>query len=100
MPLGRNGQTYSEVNVELELDWTPGETPGGDLVFTEEGAQGQLSYWSKPLRNGSSTVNYRIPPRDEGVTNKLYIWNPDGKLFTIRKFRIAMERMYVEGLEP
>jgi hypothetical protein len=91
LPLGSKDMYYAELVVSGEA-FLEGNGDATELVFTEESAEGRLSYWSEKLANGTFEHRFRVPPRAADVRNKLYLWNRSGQPFRMNDLRLKVVR--------
>jgi hypothetical protein len=91
IPLHHQDLIHAEVTVSGLLSLPEGGDM--DLVFAEEGASGRVSYWAERLRDGPFEVQYRVPPRDGSVENKIYVWNRSRSEFRLLDFRVSVRYM-------
>ena len=91
LPLGSKDMYYAELVVSGEA-FLEGNGDATELVFTEESAEGRLSYWSEKLANGTFEHRFRVPPRAADVRNKLYLWNRSGQPFRMNDLRLSVVR--------
>lgn len=75
LPLDTASLLLSEVRVIGNLSGSLNDLGELNLVFSEEDANGKLSYWSQRLLPGPVDVRFTVPPRSCGVRNKLYLWH-------------------------
>jgi hypothetical protein len=91
LPLGSKDMYYAELVFSGEA-FLEGNGDATELVFTEESAEGRLSYWSEKLANGTFEHRFRVPPRAADVRNKLYLWNRSGQPFRMNDLRLKVVR--------
>jgi hypothetical protein len=84
------GMLYAELLITGSITWDGERKDATNLVFTEDAAHGQLSYWSNTLEEGPFSIRMRIPPRNGAVRNKLYLWNLSGTGFKLRDLQLGL----------
>lgn len=90
LPVNVPGMLYAELLISGTVEWDAERKDDTNLVFSENGPSGQLSYWSIPLQAGPFNIRMRIPPRNVGVRNKLYLWNLSGSGFRLEEFQLGV----------
>lgn len=84
------GMLYAELLISGSMAWDGERKDATNLIFTEEAASGNLSYWSTTLEEGPFNIRLRIPPRNGVARNKLYIWNLSGSGFRLSDFELKL----------
>jgi hypothetical protein len=90
LPVDVPGMLYAELLITGSITWDGERKDATNLVFTEDAAHGQLSYWSNTLEEGPFSIRMRIPPRNGAVRNKLYVWNLSGTGFKLRDLQLGL----------
>ncbi len=97
IPLERPDLVFSELLVTGTVEWSTDKSGQLELVFEEENGTERISYWSQSLKAGAFEVRYRIPRRDAGVRNKLYLWDPQGIPFRLSDFKVEVVHIQRQG---
>lgn len=88
LPVDAPGMAYAELVVTGRFQWLGAPSNSTELIFTEDAAEGRISYWSMKLTDGAFTLRQRLLPRGGAVRNKLYVWNLSGVGFRLQDLEI------------
>jgi hypothetical protein len=90
LPVDVPDMLYAELSISGKIAWEGERKDATNLIFTEDAASGQLSYWSTTLEEGPFNIRLRIPPRNGIARNKLYFWNLSGSGFRLQEFELRL----------
>lgn len=81
---------FSELFVQARYEWDLPPNGDAELVFTEDGPDGSVSYQQVELHEGLVAARFVVHAADPKVTNKLYIVHRSAGGFRIRDLRIEV----------
>lgn len=84
---------YREVRLQAVFGFDSCAEGKAELVYTENGADGRLLYWSWPMASGEQAIEFRLPPRPPGTDCKLYIWNLHRCAIRVQGLRISINEV-------
>jgi hypothetical protein len=89
---------FSELFVQARFEWDVPPNGDAELVFTEDGPNGPVSYQQVELQDGLVAARFVVHAADTMVTNKLYIVHRSAGGFRIRDLHIDV--VHHPGLDP
>lgn len=91
---------YRELKLQAGFEIEGCAERKAELVYSENGTDGRLLYWSWPITSGGLTIEFRLPPRPAGTDCKLYLWNLHRCAIRVKELRIGINEVRSAAATP
>lgn len=89
---------YEEIAAELRLKYGGSQGEAVRLVLKQTRGEESLRYDERQLVEGDNSLQFRIPPCEEGVDQTLYFWAPGSRTFQVEGMRLVRTRVIQRSL--
>lgn len=91
---GSAGTEHVQLIVKGNITWEPGYSGGGELLFSENENEQQVTLIPVQLGEGPFEAQFNLLPNDRITRNKLFLANSSGVGFKLEGFEIFVKRYY------
>ncbi|MFZ1333317.1 MAG: glycosyltransferase family 39 protein [Flavobacteriales bacterium] len=91
---GSSETTHVQLIVKGNITWEPGYDGGGEILFSENADDEQITLLPHPLGEGPFEVQFNLLPNDRITRNKLFFANTSGHGFELEGFEISVKQYF------